>query len=125
MICPTCRTPNSDAAAFCVGCGTALNTPVGFPAVPTGGQGMAIAALILGVLGLGGACLPILGLPLNIIGLILGIKALKSAGRGMAISGVVLCSIGLLLTIVNAAVGVYLAVTGQHQLVNILRQGSP
>jgi len=85
------------------------------PASPGGGK--AIASLVLGIVGTVGWCLPIVGLPVTITGLVLGIKDLDSRNRGMAIAGVVLCSIGLLLSVINAAVGAYLGATGQHPLV--------
>lgn len=85
---------------------------------PQTGGGMAIASLVLGLIGLGGWCIPIVGLPLTVIGLVLGIKGLRSPNRGMAIAGIVLCSLGLLASVVNAAVGAYLGATGQHPLIN-------
>ncbi len=85
-------------------------------------SGKAIAALVLGIVGMFAWFIPLFGLPINVTGLILGITATKSARRTMAIVGVVLCVIGLLLTIVNAAWGAYLGATGQHPLVQWLQQ---
>jgi hypothetical protein len=79
------------------------------------GGGKAIASLILGLAGLLFWILPILGLPVTIVGLVLGIKATNSARKGMATAGVVLCIIGLVLSVMNAAIGAYLGVTGQLQ----------
>ena len=56
---------------------------------------MAIASLVLGICGLFGWCIPCAGLPMGIVGLILGIKGLQSENRGMAIAGIVLCSLTL------------------------------
>ncbi|MBI5871112.1 MAG: hypothetical protein HZB44_09235 [Actinobacteria bacterium] len=60
--------------------------------------------------------IPIFGAPVNIVGLVLGIKGRKSRNRGMAIAGVVLCIIGLVLTVFNSALGIYLASKGEYQL---------
>ena len=84
---------------------------------PTGG-GKAIASLVLGILGLFGWCIPLVGLPMTITGLVLGIKDLNSRSRGMAIAGVVLCVVGLSLSVGNAALGAYLGATGHHPLIH-------
>ena len=85
---------------------------------PPSGGGKAIASLVLGVLGLLGWCIPLFGLPMTITGLILGINDMKSRNRGMAIAGVVLCSLGLALSLVNAGIGAYLGATGRNPVVN-------
>ena len=46
--------------------------------------------------------IPLLGAPINIAGLILGIKGLKSTKRGIAIAGIVISSFGLIITIIQA-----------------------
>jgi hypothetical protein len=68
-------------------------------------DGRAVAALILGVVGLcmSCMCLPPLGIPVGGIGLMLGIMARRSPGRGMAIAGIVLCSIQLALALAYVA----------------------
>ncbi|MHC4444905.1 MAG: DUF4190 domain-containing protein [Planctomycetota bacterium] len=83
----------------------------GAPQEPQG-KGKAIASLVLGIIGLLGWCLPIVGLPVTIIRLVLGIKALPTPSRGMAIAGIVLCILGLVASIVNAIIGAYLGATG-------------
>jgi hypothetical protein len=122
MFCSTCRMSNPDGASFCAGCGAPLTPAVGIgvPAAP--GSGQAVTSLVLGILGLGGWCIPIVGLPLTIVGLVLGIRGLRSTSRGIATAGIVLCVIGLVAASINAAVGAYMGVTGQHPLVNMLRQ---
>lgn len=80
--------------------------------------GNPVASTILGALGLIAWIIPIFGLPMGIIGLVLGINATRRPNKGLAIVGVVLCSITLLLSAGNAAYGAYLGATGQHQLVN-------
>ncbi len=65
-------------------------------------------ALILGGLGMVAWCLPIIGLPVNMAGLILGLTSLRAPNRMAAVAGVVLSSIGLVLTIVNMILGAIL-----------------
>lgn len=77
------------------------------------GAGKAIAGFILGLFGLVAWCIPLLGLPINITGLVLSIKGRTSSHGGLAIAGIVLSGIGLLLTVINAAWGAYLGATGQ------------
>jgi hypothetical protein len=79
-------------------------------------NGKAIASMVLGIIGLIAWFIPLFGAPITIVGLILGIKGLKSSNRGMAIAGVVMCIIGLVATIINAAIGAYMGATGQHPL---------
>ncbi|MCG5547507.1 DUF4190 domain-containing protein, partial [Halorhodospira halochloris] len=77
------------------------------------GGGKAIASLVLGIVGLFAWLLPIAGLPVTIVGLVLGIKDINSSNRGMAIAGIVLCIIGLVASIINASIGFYMGSTGQ------------
>lgn len=69
---------------------------------------MAVAALVLGIVGLIAWLLPLVGYPVTIVGLVLGIKSVKSEKRGMAIAGIVMSSIGLVLTLINSILGVIL-----------------
>ena len=85
--------------------------------LPTTGGGKAVASLVLGIISLLSWCLPFIGLPVAIVGLVLGIKDRQSPNRGMAIAGIVMSVIGLVLSLINAAIGAYLGVTGQHPLV--------
>jgi predicted Zn finger-like uncharacterized protein len=73
-------------------------------------------SVVLGLLGLVGWCLPIVGLPITIAGLTFGVKSVNSSNRGAATIGIVLNVIGLILTLINGALGAYLAVTNQHPL---------
>lgn len=76
-------------------------------------SGKATAGFVLGCVAILAWCLPIVGLPLTITGLVLSVKGLTSAKRGQAIAGVILNSIGLLLSLVNAAIGAYMGMHGQ------------
>ena len=77
----------------------------------------AIAGLVLGILSIPSAILPILGLPIGILGIVFSIKGMKKS-QGRAVGGLVCSIIGLLFTIINALAGAYLGATGQHALVN-------
>lgn len=76
-------------------------------------SGKALASMILGIIGLIAWLIPLFGLPITVIGLILGVKSLKSNNSGIATAGVVTSIIGLVLTIINASIGAYLGATGQ------------
>ncbi|HET6883689.1 MAG TPA: hypothetical protein VFI31_26280 [Pirellulales bacterium] len=54
---------------------------------------------------------------MTIAGLICSIKGRGSSQSGLALAGIILNSIGLVLTLLSAVFGAYLAVTGQHPLV--------
>ena len=78
--------------------------PQGSPPSPaaTGGNGVAVAGMVLGIIAILTSCLPIVGLACGVVGLILsciGMKkaaAVGGAGKGMAIAGLVCSIIGLL-----------------------------
>ena len=72
---------------------------------PNDHSGLAIAALVLGIVGAASWLLPICGLPINILAVIFGAIGIKSSKQGMAITGLVLGSIGVLLGILNAVLG--------------------
>jgi uncharacterized protein DUF4190 len=80
-----------------------------------GTSGRATAALILGILSIPAALLPILGLIVGVVGLVLGLTAKGDIRRrGLtnmhhAKWGVILCSIGLVLTVINAVAGAIMA----------------
>ena len=62
---------------------------------------MGIAALTLGIVSMVTWLLPPLGIPLSVIGLILGIVAFFASKlqKGRAIAGIVLCTVSLILSI--------------------------
>lgn len=74
--------------------------------------GLAIAALVLGILSLCAWLFPICGFPIAIAGVILGILGLKTSRRSMAIAGLIMSGIALLLTLGNAIFGAILTSTG-------------
>jgi hypothetical protein len=67
-----------------------------------------------------GWCLPCIGIPLGIAGVVLSALGLRSTKRGFAIAGLVLCILGLLLAVANAAIGAWMALNGEHWVVNFL-----
>lgn len=87
------------------------NVPQGQPAPEK--KGMSIASMVLGICGFVAWCLPLIGYPVTVVGLILGIVGMKKGGKGMAIAGIVMCSITLALTLCNSFLGAYLGATGQ------------
>lgn len=118
MRCPRCGREATEGAAFCGGCGADLRESHAqqradrdleqpAPPEPPRTSGLAIASLILGILGL--ICFPVV---FSVIGLILGIMALSAIarsgnrlqGQGMAVAGTILSGIGVLLIPVIAAI---------------------
>jgi len=81
---------------------------------------MEIAALVLGIVGLGAWVIPLLGFPVTIVGLVLGVRGQKRKRKGIALAGMILSIIGLVLTTANAAIGAYQGATGTHPLINRL-----
>jgi hypothetical protein len=80
-------------------------------------NGRATASLVLGLISIIAWFIPVIGLPVTITGLVLGIKGLGPQRRGTAIAGIVLSIVFLVLTLLNAAGGVYLWWIGQHPLI--------
>lgn len=78
-------------------------------------RGMSIAALVLGIIGLGAWLLPFIGFPVIITGLVLGILGKNKGGRGFAIAGIVLCIITLFLTSINAGIGACIGLRNEFE----------
>lgn len=106
MICPICGGNNPDNVPFCSLCGASLNSSPLF-AQPVNvknenGKGLAVASLVLGIIGLvlcpGGLC--------SLLSMIFGIVSKKKGynASGLATSGLVLGVIGVTLTIIAAIV---------------------
>lgn len=93
----------------------ALSTPEPPPA-----GGKATASLVLGLCSLFLWVCPFIGLGASITGLVLGIQSQSRRPSGMAKAGIILCALGLLAALVNAAIGVYLQATGQNPLADKL-----
>src|SRR5262245_60359176 len=115
MICPGCQATNLQEAAFCLNCGLSLRTSA--PSHPVPGsvapysannqappvkRGLAVASLVLGLIGL--VTIGVAGIG-AVIGLILGIIAVVKAnadeetygGKGMATAGIMLNFVSVLI----------------------------
>lgn len=73
-------------------------------------KGMSIASMVLGIVGFIAWCLPIAGYPVTIVGIVLGVKGMKKGGKGMAIAGIIMCTITLVLTLINSILGAFLSI---------------
>jgi hypothetical protein len=95
----------------------APDSPAVYPAIlpayvqqPVQRNGSAVASLVLGIISMIAWLLPILGLPIAIVGVVLGHKARRlPVQQGMAITGLVLSYIALGLAVINAIAGTILA----------------
>lgn len=67
---------------------------------------MDIVSLAFGVLSIFVWPIAYVGFPVNILGLITGIIAIRKRKSGMAVAGIILSVIGLVLTLVNLKVGI-------------------
>lgn len=67
---------------------------------PTNKQGLAIAALVAGIISILTALIWFVSIPLAVVAVIFGALSTKSAKRGMAIAGIVTGSIGVVLSII-------------------------
>lgn len=117
--CPECGKQISDKAERCISCGCLLrsrNMPPNYgdnsPRYNStadhkqdSADGMGITSLILGILALFAWILPLAGYPITIVGLILGIVSLSRSTNGNATAGVILCSLGLIATVINSIIG--------------------
>ncbi len=73
-------------------------------------NGKAIASLVLGLVGLIAWLLPLAGYPVTIVGIVMGVKGLKSEKKSLAIAGLILSIIGLAATLVNSILGAVMGV---------------
>lgn len=117
MFCPKCGA-NCEGKTFCTNCGTRLDSNAQFqpPQQPIYNQTQSTPtgnlSLVFGLLSMILWIIPILGLPASIIGLVSGIRAKINGAGGAAVAGIVLASMGLLATIINAVVGATLGANG-------------
>jgi type II secretory pathway pseudopilin PulG len=116
IVCPYCQSQNADGSPYCAGCGQPMGTALAGPPIyaraPSGQrQGMAIASLVLGLLGLPLVFCFGIGFLAAVVGGVLGIIALSKAskephlygGKGLAIGGLVASGLSLLLSILVVA----------------------
>lgn len=69
------------------------------------GAGYGVSALVLGIVGMVAWYIPIFGVPINVLGLLLGHKGIKHVGQWMALTGIVLCVMGFGLSLSNVLYG--------------------
>ena len=79
-------------------------------------KGKALTSFILGIVSTVAWFIPIIGAPVTIVGLIMGILGRKSSRKWMAIVGIVLCSIFLIATVVNGVLGAIIAVDKMNEI---------
>ena len=65
----------------------------------------ATTSLILGFMAIAAWILPVIGLPLTIVGLVKGIQGVKSTRPGQAMAGIVMNAVFLALTLANSILG--------------------
>jgi len=92
MYCPTCGQENPDDARVCRSCNSVLTrTPTEAPTIAVRTSGMAIAALVLGILSI--FTLGLTGIPAIILGIIslvtIGQSGGRLTGKGFAIGGII------------------------------------
>lgn len=67
---------------------------------PEQSKGMAITALILGILTVVFSLIPIIAVPLGVVAVILGVMSLrKNIGKGMSIAGITTGAVGVLISL--------------------------
>jgi hypothetical protein len=68
-----------------------------------GGEGAAVASLVLGILSVLGFCLWFFAAPTALVGLALGAKGREGSARGLATAGMILSGIGLAISVITGA----------------------
>jgi len=113
VYCTSCGKIIKKEASVCPFCGVSHGVSQGFSFSGIGSKkGPAIASLVLGVNSLWAWFLPLVGFPVSILGLLMGIVGRKSSIKKMAMAGLILSIIGLVATIINSAIGAYQGATG-------------
>ena len=108
-VCPTCgKQLQFENAEICPNCGVRI--PGTSPEVSP--QPHSKKSYYLGIISLFAWLLPIVGLPISIIGLYLGNKELKNGVISIVQNGILFSTIGLILSIVNAFLGVLMYIYG-------------
>lgn len=116
MFCSNCGKEVSNEVKFCTYCGSPLSDQsslVRNDGKQERGEDKSIAPFVLGIVGLIAWFLPIAGIPIAIVGLVLGLRSRKKSASRLAMAGIVLCIISLVASIVNASIGAYMGFTGQ------------
>lgn len=89
--------------------------PGGYPPSPPGNNGLAVAALVCGILAIiPGCCCGLLGIPLSIAAVVMGLVAMNQinasggmqGGRGLAIAGLVCGGVAIAMDIISVVFNV-------------------
>ena len=129
-ICPKCGVNQSKREAttaidvFCTSCGKTVKKEAStcpFCGVSQGittlvmkdKKGAAIASLVLGINSVWAWFIPLIGFPVSVVGILMGIVGLKSSKKRLALAGLILAVIGFVATTVNSAIGAYQGATSQ------------
>ena len=106
MYCPKCGAENAEGLQLCSACGEALPSQLAEPAANTKTSGLAITALVLGILSIFTFFLT--ALPAIICGIIALVKIGKSSGKlkgsGLAIAGIATPAVALPIVSMLAAI---------------------
>jgi len=125
MFCKNCGAGLKDNSQFCPQCGAPVkaaeteqkeglvNQTAATPSVTDKGNKKAVASLVLGIVGLLAWLLPVVGLPVTIVGMSFGIIERQSAKRKIAIIGLVFSIVGLCASVGNAALGAFQSTKGR------------
>ncbi len=81
----------------------------GAPVVQEEKKGMSIASLVLGICGFIAWCIPLIGYPVTILGIIFGAVGMKKGGKKLAIAGIICSAITLVFTLINSIAGAMMA----------------
>jgi hypothetical protein len=83
----------------------ATGQPIAAPANDK--AGLAIAALVVGIVGIpGGICLPILGYILGAVAIVLGSLGMKGSKKTLAVVGLILGIVTVVISLINSILGV-------------------
>ncbi|MCI8769720.1 MAG: DUF4190 domain-containing protein [Lachnospiraceae bacterium] len=87
--------------------GQPMGNPYGQPPQEQGGQGMAIAGMVLGIISLVCCCSGYFALVIGIVGFVLSLIVLvqKKPGKGMAIAGIICASIAVITILALMMIG--------------------
>ncbi len=87
--------------------GQPMGNPYGQPPQEQGGQGMAIAGMVLGIISLVCCCSGYFALVIGIVGFVLSLVVLvqKKPGKGMAIAGIICASIAVITILALMMIG--------------------
>jgi rubredoxin len=121
VYCASCGKTIKKEAAICPHCGVrnSINAQPFLQLFTNDKKGYAIASLVLGLCGLVAWLLPLLGLPVTIVGIVMGVLGLKYSKNSMAVAGftlpmkrmavagVVLSIVGVTAAIANSSLGAY------------------